>query len=49
MASEKNRSCTDHVYVISSIVRNRSDNIENIFAAFIELDFDVVLGELLIY
>ena len=47
----KNRSCNDHVYVISSIVRNRIKNKENTFAAFIDLTkaFDVVPRELLLY
>ena len=47
----KNRSCNDHVYVISSIVRNRNKNKENTFAAFIDLAkaFDVVPRELLLY
>ena len=42
---KKNRSCNDHVYVISSIVRNR------IIAAFIDSAkaFDVVPRELLLY
>ena len=41
----------DHVYVISSIVRNRIENKKNTFAAFIDLAkaFDVVQRELLLY
>ena len=47
----KNRSCMDHVFVLHSIIINRINMKENVFAAFLDLKkaFDSVQRDLLFY
>ena len=47
----KNRSCTDHVYTLTSIIRNRKQNKQPTFVAFVDLEkaFDRVDRNLLFF
>ena len=51
MDSEKKRSCTDHVFVLNSIVKNRLNFGSDTFAAFLDLRkaFDYVNRDVLLY
>ena len=47
----KNRSCTDHIFSLNSIIKNRINNKESTFCAFIDFEkaFDWVNRDLLLY
>ena len=47
----KNRSCEDHIFTLSSIVRNQLDNGHSTYAAFLDLQkaFDWVNRDLMLY
>ena len=47
----KGRSCEDHIFALSTVLKNKIENNEQVFAAFIDLEkaFDWVDKDLLFY